>query len=222
MVCWPMRSIHNAGRGSTLYSLGGGGIYNGTFTNNTNWSYDGVIMSAVTSDNISVTNYPIDDLNNGLNFMSFFVPSGSSPALNSSADYFNISYPLATNYYTFGHTGTGGTSNVMLNFYSNDGQRYYSNGVTWSVFVRNQPVCYAASFKKALAVTPTVTITAGSNLPSAVTRTSPNTLVMRPRNGDAVCNLEFVVFFNNFDTVENRQLILNLYSKTLKTRQIYF
>jgi len=38
MVCWPMRSLHNAGTGSTVYSLGGLGIHNGTLTNTIEWS----------------------------------------------------------------------------------------------------------------------------------------------------------------------------------------
>jgi len=41
MVCWPMRSIHNAGTGSTVYSLGGLGTYNGTMTNSPVWNSDG-------------------------------------------------------------------------------------------------------------------------------------------------------------------------------------
>jgi hypothetical protein len=40
MVCWPMRSVHNAGRGSTVYSLGGLGIFNGS--NAGVWSSRGV------------------------------------------------------------------------------------------------------------------------------------------------------------------------------------
>ena len=43
MVCWPMRSIHNAGTGSTIYSLGGLGIYNGILVNSPVWSYKGII-----------------------------------------------------------------------------------------------------------------------------------------------------------------------------------
>lgn len=41
MVCWPMRSIHNAGTGTTVYSLGGLGIYNGTMVNSPMWQPDG-------------------------------------------------------------------------------------------------------------------------------------------------------------------------------------
>lgn len=41
MVCWPMRSIHNAGRGSTVYSLGGLGTFNGSLQNSPVWNSDG-------------------------------------------------------------------------------------------------------------------------------------------------------------------------------------
>jgi len=43
MVCWPMRSIHNAGTGSIIYSLGGLGIYNGSMVNSPEWSKNGII-----------------------------------------------------------------------------------------------------------------------------------------------------------------------------------
>lgn len=45
MVCWPMRSIHNAGTGSTVYSLGGLGTYDATLLNSPTWSRDGIIYS---------------------------------------------------------------------------------------------------------------------------------------------------------------------------------
>lgn len=42
MVCWPMRARQNAGTGSTVYSLGGLGIYNGTLQNGPEWDPFGV------------------------------------------------------------------------------------------------------------------------------------------------------------------------------------
>lgn len=42
MVCWPMRSIHNAGIGSTVYSLGGLGTFNGTMVNSPTWENIGI------------------------------------------------------------------------------------------------------------------------------------------------------------------------------------
>jgi hypothetical protein len=42
MVCWPLRSTQNAGTGSTAYSLGGLGTYNGTLVNGPTWGADGI------------------------------------------------------------------------------------------------------------------------------------------------------------------------------------
>lgn len=54
MVCWPLRSSQNAGTGSTAYSLGGLGTYNGTLVNGPTWGADGVNFNAV-SARIAVT-----------------------------------------------------------------------------------------------------------------------------------------------------------------------
>jgi hypothetical protein len=43
MVCWPLRSSQNAGTGTTLYSLGGLGTFNGTLVNGPTWSSNGII-----------------------------------------------------------------------------------------------------------------------------------------------------------------------------------
>jgi len=220
-ICWPMRSIHNAGRGSTVYSLGGN-TYNGTLINNANWSYNGINMSAVTSDSIDVANFPINDLDNGLNVISYFVPSGPSPATDTGTTYFAINYSgTSTPLYRFGHSGTGGTSTVMLNFYSNDGLRYFSGGMNWANSVRNRPVCFAASTKQVFAITPADSIITGSNIAQAVIKTSPRTMNFQPNFGSGTCLLEFVIIIDNFNTVQNRLLIQNLYNKTLKTRQLY-
>ena len=47
MVCWPLRSAQNAGTGSTAYSLGGLGTYNGTLVNGPTWGADGVDMNGL-------------------------------------------------------------------------------------------------------------------------------------------------------------------------------
>lgn len=41
MVCWPLRSSQNYGSGTTAFSLGGLGTYNGTLTNGPTWAVDG-------------------------------------------------------------------------------------------------------------------------------------------------------------------------------------
>lgn len=55
MVCWPMRSIHNAGRGSTVYSLGGLGIFNGTMVNSPSWENIGIKFIIPNRQYIDVT-----------------------------------------------------------------------------------------------------------------------------------------------------------------------
>jgi hypothetical protein len=54
MVCWPLRSSQNAGTGTTAYSLGGLGTFNGTLTDGPTWGVDG-IASDQTNKNIQHT-----------------------------------------------------------------------------------------------------------------------------------------------------------------------
>jgi hypothetical protein len=46
MVCWPLRSTQNAGTGTTAYSLGGLGTFNGTLVNGPTWGSDGAVFDA--------------------------------------------------------------------------------------------------------------------------------------------------------------------------------
>ena len=46
MVCWPLRSSQNYGSGTTAFSLGGLGTFNGTLTDGPSWGGDGIINSA--------------------------------------------------------------------------------------------------------------------------------------------------------------------------------
>lgn len=47
MVCWPLRSSQNAGTGTTAYSLGGLGTFNGTLTNGPTWGANGITFDGV-------------------------------------------------------------------------------------------------------------------------------------------------------------------------------
>jgi len=46
LVCWPLRSSQNSGTGTTAYSLGGLGTFNGTLTNGPAWGADGITVDA--------------------------------------------------------------------------------------------------------------------------------------------------------------------------------
>jgi len=80
MVCWPMRSIHNAGTGSTVYSLGGLGVYNGTMINAPTWEQNGVFFRPNSYINaINYPNYPYNTGQYGLTIFSVVNPLGWLP-----------------------------------------------------------------------------------------------------------------------------------------------
>ena len=76
MVCWPLRSSQNAGTGTTAYSLGGLGTYNGTLTNGPTWGADGVIFDG-TNDYIVTPSVPIT----GSNPRSLFAVDNSTSGI---------------------------------------------------------------------------------------------------------------------------------------------
>jgi hypothetical protein len=59
MVCWPMRSTQNAGTGTTVYSLGGLGAFNGSFVNTPTWETNGVKRTASDDRYINVPSLSI-------------------------------------------------------------------------------------------------------------------------------------------------------------------
>jgi hypothetical protein len=60
MVCWPLRSSQNAGTGTTAYSLGGLGTFNGTTTSITR-DADGYIFNGTTSKIVTTLNSVTSD-----------------------------------------------------------------------------------------------------------------------------------------------------------------
>jgi hypothetical protein len=55
MVCWPLRSSQNYGSGTTAYSLGGLGTFNGTLVNGPTWGVDGINFDG-TDDRVDLPN----------------------------------------------------------------------------------------------------------------------------------------------------------------------
>ena len=56
MVCWPLRSSQNYGSGTTAFSLGGLGTYNGTLTDGPVWTADGLAFDGV-NDKMQITQF---------------------------------------------------------------------------------------------------------------------------------------------------------------------
>jgi hypothetical protein len=55
MASWPLRSSQNAGTGTTAYSLGGLGTYNGTLTNGPTWGANGITFASASNHTIAIS-----------------------------------------------------------------------------------------------------------------------------------------------------------------------
>ena len=70
MVCWPLRSSQNYGSGTTAFSLGGLGTFNGTLTNGPTWTTDGVSFDG--TDDFIITPLEANDHPSGISELVVF------------------------------------------------------------------------------------------------------------------------------------------------------
>lgn len=75
MVCWPLRSSQNAGTGTTAYSLGGLGTFNGTLANGPTWGADGIVLSSTSHEITLPDNASLYNLRTGF---AVFNPSSAA------------------------------------------------------------------------------------------------------------------------------------------------
>jgi hypothetical protein len=100
MVCWPLRSTQNAGTGTTAYSLGGLGTFNGTLTNGPTWEADGVTFDG-TNDYINAPS-----VNFSASFTLFLTHKNNAGAKATKPIIGTTGGTSSTNMY-FGHTESG-------------------------------------------------------------------------------------------------------------------
>jgi hypothetical protein len=217
MVSWPMRSIHNAGTGSTVYSLGGRGVFNGTMVNGPVWGQNGILVQSTTSSSVDVANFPISDLNAGPNLIAYFTPRAISPTITS--EHFSIRYQN-NDFFHYGHRGVGGLGSITSSFRSNDGFAYNSGFGSTSNFI-GQSNSYACTNRTLFIATPLATITAGNPVSNITSRTSPATLSITSRTGTVESLVEFLVFFQNYNTIANRLTIQNIFNRSLRSQTVY-
>jgi hypothetical protein len=108
MVCWPLRSTQNAGTGTTAYSLGGLGTFDGELIDGPTWNSDGI--------NTSPTNSYIrinQDFLNGTN--SLVNLSGSMLGVFAN---FSTNFGLISNRGASGNFWGFGTRNSTTQIYS--------------------------------------------------------------------------------------------------------
>jgi hypothetical protein len=130
MVSWPMRSYQNKGTASTVYSLGGFGVYDGTMTNSPSWSVDGITFAANTQYIQYSPNFAVNFTKGG--YSVYAVWSGMGVAITSNEGAFVLfgsSDNVIQNVYT---TGVGGGTTWQPQSRNYNGNRYF-NAVTQSV-----------------------------------------------------------------------------------------
>jgi hypothetical protein len=76
IVSWPLRSSQNKGSGTTAYSLGGLGTFDGTLTNGPTWGTDGITFDG-TNDYI-VTSLEANNYTSGISQMIVLNPSSTT------------------------------------------------------------------------------------------------------------------------------------------------
>jgi len=125
MVCWPLRSYQNAGTGSTVYSLGGLGVFNGATINSPAWGTNGITFG---------------------NTLSQYISLGSSQILASNSDYTVMGVAKLTNIAVSLLTviGLGNNKGVHLRAEANGSTQarfngHDVNGVGWSPQIVNGP-----------------------------------------------------------------------------------
>jgi hypothetical protein len=70
MVCWPMRNYQNIGTASTVYSIGGLGVFNGTMINAPTWGINGINFDGI-DDRITLPNNSFGTGSNPTSILAF-------------------------------------------------------------------------------------------------------------------------------------------------------
>ena len=174
MVCWPLRSTQNAGTGSTAYSLGGLGTYNGTLVNGPTWGADGVnfngtstyIRNASLFDNaqgtlaaFAFTNNPVFGFDGRrlMNFdlgielgATFSTPNIGIEAYNTSTPFDgvgrNVNPSVSISGARFGAFGVF-SNNQSVARYINNGSKLLNSGVTTTYTSRQSLTIGGRSFQ---------------------------------------------------------------------------
>jgi len=105
MVAWPMRQTLNAGSGSTVYSLGGYGTYNGAMNGSAKWTPGGITFTG-TSDYIDYGTFNVAVSSGGFNVHTLFSGMGV-PVTNYSV--------ASDSFYPFAESSLGTTRFYITN-----------------------------------------------------------------------------------------------------------
>lgn len=125
MVCWPFRAQHNAGLGTTAYSLGGLGIFNGTLTNGPTWGVDGISFGSNTQYIEYSPQFSIDFTKGGYSIHAVWSALGI--AISSGEGAFNLFSSSDSNLQNVLTTGVGGGATWLSQSRNYNNNRYFQN-----------------------------------------------------------------------------------------------
>jgi len=157
MVCWPLRSQHNLGSGSTVLSLGGfsGGVFNGTLINGPTWANDGITTNGTNNYVDISTSFAIQPSSAFSSLLlgrdnditritkrtfqylgGLTYGTGWTGGTNNTGSVLSISSdPQNTNQTVASSTTTAGTQNIAYCYgfnFSQGFQGFFSNGSNYS------------------------------------------------------------------------------------------
>jgi hypothetical protein len=78
MVCWPLRLEQNAGTGTTAYSLGGLGTFDGTLVDGPTWGADGLTMLGASNHYLDIGDSAVLRRSSEIGLALVFSPSSAS------------------------------------------------------------------------------------------------------------------------------------------------
>jgi hypothetical protein len=203
MVCWPLRSTQNAGTGTTAYSLGGLGTFNGTLVNGPSWGVDGISFTRASSHHITT---PLDVA--GLRQFTALIDADPSSYVNldtlcgawGTTRYFGLRYNPATTIQAL--IRTGDTTRTPSSSGRSTDRRFYGVGTQGS----NTVITESGSELVSTAFVPDET---GSQTLNIGILTPPSTF---PFNG----TIGSMLFFKDAELSNAQQLsVYNLYKATL-------
>lgn len=111
-VSWFMRSSQNAGTGTTLYSIGALGTFDGTLANGPTWDADGIVFDG-SNDIINLPNGAWGTGNTATSILAFLKPTGANIGVVLGS---GLVAGATQNYFHLKARGSGGNDLATMAF----------------------------------------------------------------------------------------------------------
>jgi len=107
MVCWPLRSTQNAGTGTTAYSLGGLGTFNGTLVGGPTWGANALDFTTDNSRMDTAVSLPIAPV------ALMVVRQAQQAQTDNSSIFFTAGVNVSGRQFSLGNSGTATAQNYI-------------------------------------------------------------------------------------------------------------